>query len=166
MPTKISKNEIKSLSDSLNGKKLLPKTLNIPGVDDLTGEISKKIVGSDYNLKIKIINTSAYLKNHVAHASENEAYLDLDKIRFPILIREWQHGDKFMPFGMKFEKKLQDFFVDKRIPLHSRNSIPVFCDLEKIIWIGGQRIDERAKVEESTKNILYLLLEKNLQTFL
>jgi tRNA(Ile)-lysidine synthase len=77
------------------------------------------------------------------------------------LIRKWQHGDRFIPFGMNYKKKLQDFFIDNRIPLHSRNSVPVFCDLEKIIWIGGQRIDERVKVEENTRNILYLLLEKN-----
>ena len=65
-----------------------------------------------------------------------------------------------MPLGMDNEKKLQDFFTDAGVPLHSRSAVPVFCDLEKIIWAGGLRIDERVKVDNSTKTILYLVLEK------
>jgi tRNA(Ile)-lysidine synthase len=123
--------------------------------------IIKKIINHNYSLKIKIINADSNCNNQVIQANENEAYMDLDKIKFPVLIRKWKQGDKFMPLGMDNEKKLQDFFIDTGIPLHFRSSVPVFCDLEKIIWLGGRRIDERVKVDKNTKTILYLLLEKN-----
>lgn len=160
IPTEISKNEIKSLLDSLKYKKSVSKALNVPSVNDFTEEIIKNVIGSDYSLKIKIINAAGHDKNHIIRSSENEAYLDLNKIKFPVLIRKWQHGDKFMPFGMNNEKKLQDFFIDTGVPLHFRSIVPVFCDLEKIIWVGGLRIDERVKVDKNTKTILYLFLEK------
>lgn len=46
------------------------------------------------------------------------ACLDADKIKFPLLIRNWQTGDYFCPIGMKkSKKKLSDF-------LQTKNSVP------------------------------------------
>jgi tRNA(Ile)-lysidine synthase len=160
IPTEISKNEIDSLLDTLKFKKSAPEALNVPGANDFKEEITKNVNDSDYSLKIKIINAADHDKNHIIHSSENEAYLDMNKIKFPVLIKKWQQGDKFMPLGMNNRKKLQDFFIDAGVPLHFRSTVPVFCDLEKIIWLGGLRIDERVKVDKNTKTILYLFLEK------
>lgn len=160
IPTEISKNEIKSLLNSLKYKKSGTNASDVPDANDFKGEIIKSINGSNYRLKIKIINTADYDKKQIIYSGKNEACLDLNKIKFPILIRKWQHGDKFMPFGMNNKKKLQDFFTDAGVPLHSRSIVPVFCDPEKIIWLGGLRIDERVKVDNDTKSIICLVLEK------
>ena len=110
IPTEISKNEIKSLLNSLKYKKpgQMPQMCRMPMI--LKGEIIKSINSSNYRLKIKIINTADYDKKHIIHSERNEACLDLNKIKFPISIRKWQYGDKFMPLGMDNEKKLQDFY--------------------------------------------------------
>ena len=84
--------------------------------------------------------------------------MDYARIRPPIKIRIWKRGDKFHPLGMQKEKKLQDFFIDNKIPIHLRKSIPIFIDSEKIIWIGKHRIDDRVRITGDTKEVLHLKL--------
>jgi tRNA(Ile)-lysidine synthase len=59
---------------------------------------------------------------------------------------------------MQKEKKLQDFFIDSKIPIHLRKLVPVFIDREKIIWVGKYRIDNRVRITEDTKEVLHLKL--------
>jgi tRNA(Ile)-lysidine synthase len=80
--------------------------------------------------------------------------LDADRIRWPLTLRNWRPGDRFCPSGMKGSKKLQDFFVDCRIPRERRQQIPLLCDAEKICWIVGLRLDERVRVQDSTQRVL------------
>lgn len=87
-----------------------------------------------------------------------EAFLDYEKIKPPIRVRTWKRGDKFYPLGMQKEKKLQDFFIDSKIPIHLRKLVPVFIDREKIIWVGKYRIDNRVRITEDTKEALHLKL--------
>ena len=91
-------------------------------------------------------------------AKNSEAFLDYDRIKTPVKVRNWKNGDRFYPQGMKSEKKLQDFFIDNKISVHLRKSIPVFTDSEKIIWIGKYRIDERVKITGDTRRVLHLKL--------
>jgi tRNA(Ile)-lysidine synthase len=99
-------------------------------------------------------------KKHNLHENKEEAYFDLDTIQFPILVRHRQPGDKFIPLGMEHHKKVKDFFIDEKVPKFERDKILVFADSEKIIWIGGMRIDARTALHEKTKNILKVRIEK------
>ncbi len=87
---------------------------------------------------------------------KNFACLDLDKLQFPLLIRKWQQGDYFQPLGMTGLKKVSDFFIDEKIPLHQKENAWLLCSGEKIVWIMGQRIDNRFKITTKTKNILQI----------
>jgi len=91
-------------------------------------------------------------------ADPNTALLDAEEVKFPIVVRNFRKGDRFIPLGMKEKKKLHDFFIDQKIPLRKRKKIPVFLSGEKIIWVGGLRIDERVKIKEGTKRAVLLSL--------
>jgi tRNA(Ile)-lysidine synthase len=106
-------------------------------------------------LKYKTLPSNTHLSE-----DKNEVYLDLDSVCFPLIIRHRQPGDKFIPFGMTQHKKLKDFFIDEKVPKFERDKILVFSDAEKIIWIGGLRIDARAALNKNTKMILKIRLEK------
>ncbi len=82
------------------------------------------------------------------------ACLDFDRLEFPLLIRKWQQGDFFRPLGMKGYKKLSDFFIDEKIPLHKKEDAWLLCCGPKIVWIMGYRIDDRFKVTRGTKQVL------------
>lgn len=89
-----------------------------------------------------------------------EAFLDYNKVKPPLRVRTWKRGDKFYPLGMNREKKIQDFFIDSKIPVNLRKLVPIFTDREKIIWVGNNRIDNRVSVTKDTKNVLHLKLFK------
>lgn len=91
----------------------------------------------------------------------SKVFLDYGKILSPIRARSWKEGDRFYPLGTGGSKKLQDFFTDSKVPVNKRKNIPVFCDREKIIWIGNMRIDNRVRITTKTSKILCLeLFEK------
>ncbi len=89
-----------------------------------------------------------------------KAALDLDKVGQDLTVRGRRRGDRFQPLGMEHEKKLQDFLVDSKVPRRLRDGIPLVCAQGQIVWVVGLRIDDRAKVTESTSQVLLLEFEK------
>ena len=85
-----------------------------------------------------------------------QAWLDADVTGGDLLVRSRRPGDRFRPLGLAGEKKLQDFFVDARIPRPERDAVPLVCGKPGIVWVVGHRIDERARVTESTRRVLRL----------
>jgi tRNA(Ile)-lysidine synthase len=81
------------------------------------------------------------------------AQLDFDKLKFPLLLRKPVEGDYFYPLGMKGKKKLSDFFIDQKFSPVQKQKARVLVSDEKIVWLVGQRIDERFKITPSTKTV-------------
>lgn len=85
---------------------------------------------------------------------KNTATIDADKISFPLTVRKRQSGDYFYPFGLGKKKKLQDFFVDEKIPRDERDIVPLLISSGDIVWVVGKRLDDRFKVDNKTKRVL------------
>lgn len=85
-------------------------------------------------------------ENHVA-------MLDYDRLRFPLIIRNWEPGEKFTPLGMAGKKKISDFMIDHKIPLNLKKSFQVLVSEGEIAWLIGLRIDNRFKITDRTKRI-------------
>ena len=82
------------------------------------------------------------------------ALLDADRAGGELVVRFWERGDRFVPLGMRGRKKLQDFFVDARVPRDQRWTVPLVVSGGEIAWVVGFRVDERFKVTDSTQRIL------------
>ena len=82
------------------------------------------------------------------------ATFDYDKVHFPLVLRKWQSGDWFIPFGMKGRKKLSDYFSDRKFSLLKKNSNWLLCSGKDIIWIVGERSDNRFRIDKQTKYAL------------
>lgn len=86
--------------------------------------------------------------------ADNKIFVDEAALQFPLILRNWQNGDKFIPLGMNGFKKLSDFFIDEKVPLHLKTSIPILINGNgEIIWIAGMRQDNRYKLTNSTKKV-------------
>lgn len=79
-------------------------------------------------------------------------YVDAKKLVFPLILRHWQEGDRFCPFGMRGSKKLSDFFIDQKINLLAKQNVPILCSADKIVWLVGLRGDDRFKIDHQTEN--------------
>ena len=102
------------------------------------------------------IDVKSYLKFVEVKGNDYIVYFDYDKIVEPITFRYRKQGDKFIPLGMKGNKKLKDLFMDLKIPKDKRNEIPLICFGHDIAWVVGYRISEKFKVSKNTKNILQI----------
>jgi tRNA(Ile)-lysidine synthase len=108
----------------------------------------------NHPVKLKI----SFLKGNINSISgkdfsTNKAYIDADKITFPLTVNKWKQGDKFIPLGMKGFKKLSDFFIAEKTSLFDKQNQWIVRCQNDIVWLVGKRIDDRFKVSTSTKNI-------------
>ncbi|MEW6214174.1 MAG: tRNA lysidine(34) synthetase TilS, partial [Nitrospirota bacterium] len=85
---------------------------------------------------------------------------DADRLTFPLIIRPRKNGDFFCPLGFGKRRKLQDFFVDEKVPRDERDKIPLIISGKDIVWVVGYRGDERFKVIEETKRVLKLEVKR------
>lgn len=89
-----------------------------------------------------------------------EVYLDYNKLSFPLLVRKWQKGDWFVPYGMKGKKKLSDFFVDEKFTIQEKENTFVIVSGEDIVCILGHRTDDRYRIKEGI-SIIYHIKQKH-----
>lgn len=96
----------------------------------------------------------------VAEASDGRtALLASDRLHPPLVVRRRHPGDSFRPLGLGGTKKLQDLFVDEKVPAPVRDTVPVVADARGILWVAGYRLDERAAVTAETSHILQLRIQ-------
>ncbi len=91
-----------------------------------------------------------------------QAAFDYDKIGLPLVIRNRKPGDRFCPSGMGGKsKKLQDYFVDQKVPRRRRDTVPVLASKEHVMWVVGMRTDERFLSGAGTKRVLAVGVRKS-----
>jgi tRNA(Ile)-lysidine synthase len=85
-------------------------------------------------------------------------YVDADRIAgAELVLRTWSQGDTFVPLGMKTRKKISDYFVDSKIPIYEKRNFPILETKEgEVVWLCGQRLDDRFKLTRDTKRVLKL----------
>src|SRR5262249_45636478 len=88
--------------------------------------------------------------------TSQQALLDLDRTVGPLQVRFRQSGDRFHPLGAPGSKKLQDFFIDRRIPRAERPYVPLVVSQGAIVWVVGHRIAEPFKLRPETVQVLRL----------
>lgn len=89
---------------------------------------------------------------------ESTLLLDADLLHFPLYVRRWMDGDKFIPLGMSGFKKVSDYLIDIKMDKKSKESLHVLLSDDKIAALPGFRVDERFKITNSTKHILEISL--------
>ena len=87
---------------------------------------------------------------------KDTACLDADKLAQPLTVRKWQKGDRFVPFGMKGKKNVSDYLTDRKFSLFRKENQYVVCSGEEIVWLIGERSDNRFRVGEDTKRVLIM----------
>lgn len=83
-------------------------------------------------------------------------FVDAGKLGDHLLLRSWQEGDWFIPLGMGAKKKISDYFIDEKIPLVQKRTVPIFESDGEIVWICGKRLDDRFKVTDETRRVVRL----------
>ncbi len=110
-------------------------------------ELNKRII-------LKIIN-----RENIKKIKSNEFYVDYDKIKGIIKIRNRKQSDYMIPFGMHGRKKLKEIFIDNKVPLQDRDKKIIISDEEKIIFLENFRISNECMTDSNTKKIMTIHVE-------
>ncbi|MGC6428974.1 MAG: tRNA lysidine(34) synthetase TilS [Flavobacteriales bacterium] len=82
---------------------------------------------------------------------KNTLSLDLDKLEFPLKLRKWNRGDKFIPLGMRGSKLISDFLIDKKCSTLQKENTWVLFSKQKIAAIIGYQISDEFKLDKNSK---------------
>lgn len=89
-------------------------------------------------------------------------WFDYDKIKSAICLRHRREGDYLTVTSSGGHKRLQDYFVNEKVPRKQRDCVPLVCEGSHVIWAIGYRISTHYKIDEHTKRILKIqVLEEN-----
>lgn len=90
--------------------------------------------------------------------NEREAVFDSRPLPEVLTVRNFRNGDRFVPLGMTGRKKVKDLFIDKKVPLNVRATLPLVAAGEEILWIPGYARSEIAKIGPATREVLKIKL--------
>ena len=120
-----------------------------------------ELVDMDCRVKTEIREIKyGFLEEFKRNKTKDEESVDFDKISMPLMVRTRRQGDRFWPLGSQGVKKIKDFFIDNKVPVMERGSVPIVTMNGQPIWIVGFRIDDRIRVSEETTNLLMMTFEK------
>lgn len=119
-----------------------------------------------YNIEIekaytlKNIGLGICISNNNLHENNKNVCtipLDYDKInKINLFVRSRQTGDKITLYnGSKSIKKL---FIDEKIPLSKRDTIPLLVQGNDVIWVKDMKTSAYFKANQESTNIIYLNL--------
>lgn len=88
-----------------------------------------------------------------------QEWFDADALGDDLRLRCWEEGDLFQPLGMQGSKKLQDLFVDLKLPRRLRHTVPLLVGGGRIAWVVGHRIAEPFRVHAGSKWVARVSVE-------
>jgi tRNA(Ile)-lysidine synthase len=155
--------DVLHLLDAQSGKVVYSKTHRL--IKDREEILLTTIPSEEDNMEFEISEEEAVLMlpvgtfhleevEAVSEANHNEIFVDKNKLDFPLIVRKWQKGDYFFPFGMEGKKKLSKFFKDNKLSLPQKENSRVLSSNDKVVWVIGHRADARFAVDPSTSKIL------------
>ncbi|MGN7514026.1 MAG: tRNA lysidine(34) synthetase TilS [Allomuricauda sp.] len=160
-------NDVKNLLTAMSGKQVFSRTHQLlKDRDHLILSEIKNRVNETYTVYLEGDTSKLpvdLLFEHtetVEKQDENVIFLDKKKLNFPLVLRKWEKGDYFYPFGMQGKKKLSKFFKDEKMNLVSKEKQWLLCSGGDIVWVVGKRADERFRVGDSTEEIIKVTLVK------
>ncbi len=123
---------------------------------------------TDFDEKIITLGNFAETKNGKLHISDAEnknitgksnklsELISGDNLEDIFILRRWKNGDKFIPLGMNNFKKISNFLSEQKVQSNIKKDQLVLTNGNKIVWVVGQRLDNRFKILKNTRKVVKL----------
>jgi tRNA(Ile)-lysidine synthase len=93
--------------------------------------------------------------------SELGAVLDRDRLRLPLVLRNWRFGDKLQPAGHQKAHKLKRLLNERRISRWEREGWPVLTSGGVLVWARGFPVATGFGANEGTRTGILIAEEKS-----
>ena len=104
----------------------------------------------------RVLPLTEYEKELKIHKNLLKNALNYDKISGSVFVRPRRPGDCYHPAGRGVGKTLKKLLNEAGLPAWRRDAVPVFCDREGIVLVGGFGCDERVRIDAETRRVLIL----------
>lgn len=121
--------------------------LSIPG----------RLVLQERHIILSVKQTSV---DEVDFTRSNKIYLDADRLKEPLFVRNRRCGDWFEPLGTKGKQKIKKLLIDRKIPGRERETLALLVDQVSVIWIENMHLSERVKISQETKHVVALEINR------
>ena len=103
-----------------------------------------------YDKKLgKPFNLTKYNGEKIPKSSDFSAVINTSALEFPLELRTRKNGDVIQPFSHSSKIKLKDYFIEKKIPEHKRDEIPLLCHGKEVLWAIGVGLNEKLRADLS-----------------
>lgn len=92
--------------------------------------------------------------------NNREMVLDLERLRAPLVLRNWRPGDRLRPFGHQNDKKLKRLLNEKHISRWEREGWPVMTSDGVLVWARGLSVAADFAADENTRTGIVIAEEK------
>lgn len=107
------------------------------------------------------VDIQAFANGYDRNQDPFTAWIDPSKIKVPLLLRRRLSGDRFRPLGMDGSSlKLSDLMINSKLPKRARESWPIVCSGNDVIWVPGIRPGHAASLDKNTTEVIQLRLCK------
>ncbi len=88
------------------------------------------------------------------------AVLDRDRLRFPMILRNWRPGDRFRPMGHRSAHKVKHLLNERHVSRWERDGWPVLASGSDLVWTRGFPVAAEYAANERTRAGIVIAEEK------
>jgi tRNA(Ile)-lysidine synthase len=92
--------------------------------------------------------------------SKDGVVLDRDRLRLPMVLRNWRPGDRLRPQGHQSTHKLKRLLNEKHVSRWERDGWPVLTSGGVLVWARGFSVDAEFGANERTRAGIVMVEEK------
>ncbi len=108
-----------------------------------------------------ILSAAGPMPRHEGMTAEGQVMVDASTLSPGLIVRPRRPGDRLQPVGTPGHKKVQDVFVDRKIPRDARDREPIVTDeMGRIVWVAGQVLAAPFRVTSLTSTVVVLTLRR------
>ncbi|MEX2588171.1 MAG: tRNA lysidine(34) synthetase TilS [Actinomycetota bacterium] len=128
-----------------------------PSLDEHELPVGSRTRLPDWGIEVALERVSADAQPDPCEFCE---VVDAAAVGSSVILRQWRPGDRFRPLGAPGTKKLQDFFVDAKVPKAGRGTVPIVAAGERIVWVVGYRLDDAARLTRRSTGAVRLSVSR------
>lgn len=129
----------------------------------LTWKIDSPLEINEAGIKLKARTIDFSGKEKFEFDDRKRAFVDFEKIKLPLIVRNRKEGDLFRPIGSPGKKKISEVFRQKGVLPEERDKLPLIISGEEIVWSPGIPVSENFRLTKETKKILLIEVERNFE---
>lgn len=126
-------------------------------IDIRNGEASLRVPQAGCVFRFRVIDWPAQREE----TKQSGAVLDRDRLRLPLVLRNWRFGDRLHPAGHQKAHKLKRLLNEKHVSRWEREGWPVLTCGGVVVWARGFAVAAGYAANEGTRTGLLIAEEKS-----